>query len=166
MLRGKSGAAKWALVLGAYKIEPCRMRRRNRDIAFTLKRRVLLRGDLHMHSLNSDGRYSVDEIIGIAKRRGLDFIFLTDHNNIVQNDEIRSSDALVVMPGMEWTHYDGHANLPWGAQADLSLHVQRQAYDRRDTEERAQITAPWCSSTIRCVVTAPGSGASTCRSTV
>lgn len=108
-VKGKIGSGEWALVLGAYKIEPagCDVAI---EIAFTMKRRVLLKGDLHMHSLNSDGRYSVDEIIGIAKRRGLDFIFLTDHNNIVQNDEIRSSDALVVMPGMEWTHYEGHAN--------------------------------------------------------
>lgn len=108
-VKGKIGAGQWALILGAYKImnSGCDV---GIKITFTAKQRVLLKGDLHMHSLNSDGRYSVDEIIKIAKRRGLDYIFLTDHNNYVQNSEICSSDELVVMPGMEWTHYEGHAN--------------------------------------------------------
>jgi hypothetical protein len=75
-----------------------------------LKERILIKGDLHIHSLHSDGKYGIMDIINGAKLQGLDFIFLTDHNTFSQNDNLISNDILVVIPGMEWTHYFGHAN--------------------------------------------------------
>lgn len=106
---GQLGAGKWAVVFGAYKIQPggCPV---TIELRFTFRKTVLLRGDLHVHSVHSDGKYTVDDILRTARLHGLDYIFLTDHNNYVQNDRLSSSDALVVLPGMEWTHYRGHAN--------------------------------------------------------
>jgi predicted metal-dependent phosphoesterase TrpH len=108
-VRGPIKEGEWALTLGAYKIqeEGCKV---TINIKFTLKERVLLKGDLHMHSQHSDGKYDVDNVMNLAKLHGLDFIFLTDHNTFSQNEYIKSSDSLVVMPGMEWTHYKGHCN--------------------------------------------------------
>lgn len=108
-VRGIINEGEWAIVLGAYKIqkEGCSV---SINIKFTLKERMLVKGDLHMHSIHSDGKYSVDEIINIAKLHGMDFIFLTDHNTFSQCDYINTNDSLVVIPGMEWTHYNGHCN--------------------------------------------------------
>jgi len=48
-----------------------------------------LRSDLHMHSTWSDGRGSVAEIATVAKRRGIDCIFVTDHMTVRQKVECR-----------------------------------------------------------------------------
>ncbi len=108
-VRGSINKGEWALILGAYKVqeEGCLV---SINIKFTQKERVLLKGDLHMHSEHSDGKYDVANVINMAKLHGMDYIFLTDHNTFSQNDYIVSSDSLVVMPGMEWTHYNGHCN--------------------------------------------------------
>lgn len=108
-IKGVMEEGEWAIILGAYKVqeEGCLV---NINIKFTLKERILLKGDLHMHSVHSDGKYDVENIINIAKLQELDFIFLTDHNTFPQNDYIKSNDSLVVIPGMEWTHYNGHCN--------------------------------------------------------
>ncbi len=41
-----------------------------------------MRIDLHIHSKNSDGAFTVEEIVAEAKRRGIGFIAITDHDNI------------------------------------------------------------------------------------
>jgi 3',5'-nucleoside bisphosphate phosphatase len=38
--------------------------------------------DLHIHSKSSDGKYSVKEIFDEAKSRNIDFLSITDHDNI------------------------------------------------------------------------------------
>jgi hypothetical protein len=38
------------------------------------------RGDLHVHSVHSDGQHEPSELIAAAKARGLDFFFSTEHN--------------------------------------------------------------------------------------
>ena len=48
-----------------------------------------LRGDLHMHTTWSDGWGSVAEMVETAEARGLDFIFVTDHNTVRQKAECR-----------------------------------------------------------------------------
>jgi hypothetical protein len=73
-------------------------------------------GDLHVHSRESgDARPDLDEIAGFARDRGLDFVVITDHNTVTQSTLItaaqqRNPDVLLI-PGVEWTTYDGHANL-------------------------------------------------------
>ena len=71
------------------------------------------RGDLHTHTIHSDGRNTVCELTMLARSRGLNFIALTDHNTISQNYEISNytyKDPLVI-PGMEVTTFYGHMNL-------------------------------------------------------
>jgi hypothetical protein len=72
------------------------------------------RGDLHIHTVHSDGRFTVCEVIDLARSKGLDFIALTDHNTVAQNIEFtkigRSRDILVI-PGMEITTFYGHVNV-------------------------------------------------------
>ena len=42
------------------------------------------RGDLHIHSVYSDGTGTVGEIKAYADQAGLDFIFITDHRTVNQ----------------------------------------------------------------------------------
>lgn len=71
------------------------------------------RGDLHMHTYYSDGKYSPQEIVDYALRRELSFIFSTDHNT-QSSDLIWGSIAppnLLIGRGIEVTTRNGH----WGA---------------------------------------------------
>ncbi|MBX9790126.1 MAG: DNA polymerase/3'-5' exonuclease PolX [Pirellulales bacterium] len=42
-----------------------------------------IRGDLHMHTTDTDGRATLDEMVAAARRRGLKYIAITDHSKRV-----------------------------------------------------------------------------------
>lgn len=105
---GAVGRGRWTMVLGLYRIlEDLEVRI---AVRFRPKSGVLLAGDLHVHTLHSDGAFPTEEVIRASREAGLDFIALTDHNNTEQNlDGARGADP-VVISGMEYTNYRGHAN--------------------------------------------------------
>lgn len=75
-----------------------------------------LKGDLHIHSDHSDGRWSVEAIVDHVRRFSLDFVALTDHNTVSGTRHLRevlatAGLATVVIPGMELTTFFGHANV-------------------------------------------------------
>jgi hypothetical protein len=105
---GAVRSGRWAVGIGLYVIRD--QVRVEVTIRLVPKKRVLLAGDLHMHTRNSDGAYSTAEVLEHCRRAALDFAALTDHNNSVQNEEIGRPDGLIVIPGMEYTNYRGHAN--------------------------------------------------------
>jgi len=106
--KGPLEAGRWGIALGIYQVAEMV----TVDIILKLypKQRRWLCGDLHMHTLNSDGAYTTKQVIEYCTQAGLDFIALTDHNNIEQNTEIGNPDGITVIPGMEYTNYQGHAN--------------------------------------------------------
>ena len=69
------------------------------------------RGDLHAHSLHSDGSWDVPDLVAWARRRGLDFMTMTDHNTVSSHPLAKSlaGDDLLVMGGLELTTHQGHA---------------------------------------------------------
>ena len=69
------------------------------------------RGDLHVHTRHSDGVLSVAEFASMVRQRGLDFVALTDHNNVTQlyHPDLDGVYDLAIIPGMELTTYYGHA---------------------------------------------------------
>ncbi|WP_294062711.1 CehA/McbA family metallohydrolase [Sphingomonas sp.] len=83
------------------------------------------RGDLHMHSGNSDGKClsqagekvpcPVYRTVATAAERGLDFIALTDHNTTAHYAALRelqgAFDRLLLVPGREVTTFQGHSNV-------------------------------------------------------
>ncbi len=107
-----TNAGDWAVIIGAYRIadEGARVTYR---ITFTYKERTLLLGDIHTHTNASDGKLSLAELVRAAKGNGLDFLFVTDHNDYAQNFQISAfgTETFTVLPGMEWTHYNGHCGL-------------------------------------------------------
>lgn len=72
-------------------------------------------GDFHVHSRESgDARPDLDEIAARAEASGLDFVVISDHNTHTGQDffadvQARHPEVLLV-PGVEFTTYAGHAN--------------------------------------------------------
>lgn len=71
-------------------------------------------GDLHAHSLEStDAKPTLDAMAQLARRRGLDFLVISDHNTVTQLDFFaqvqRQYPDLLLVPGIEVTTYAGHA---------------------------------------------------------
>lgn len=102
-------AGEWLVLLGAYKTAPQGVTVRY-EIILTYKKRRLLKGDLHTHTVASDGVHTVEELAWKAKRAGLDFVAITDHNQMISADALPRLDGVTLIPGVEWTHYQGHAN--------------------------------------------------------
>ncbi|MEM0005914.1 MAG: CehA/McbA family metallohydrolase [Ignisphaera sp.] len=74
-----------------------------------------IKGDLHVHTIHSDGKDGVCSLILKAIKLGLDYIAITDHNTISQITEIETAKCpeILVIPGIEISTYYGHINT-WG----------------------------------------------------
>jgi hypothetical protein len=68
------------------------------------------RGDLHLHTVHSDGQRYPDELVTAAHASGLDFIVSTDHNTNSANRVWPAcrTGALLVIPGEEVTTRHDH----------------------------------------------------------
>lgn len=75
--------------------------------------RQWLAGDLHTHTVHSDGAMTVSELARLGAGRGLDFLAVTDHNTISHFGELAAAGAahgVALIPGQEVTTEAGHAN--------------------------------------------------------
>jgi len=100
----------WTILLGAYQVKKEGVEVEY-EITFYKKHYRWFAGDLHMHSANSDGNWSLTKIVEHAKKKELDFIAVTDHNNTNEDIGAYSAENMTVIPALEFTHYDGHMNL-------------------------------------------------------
>ena len=76
--------------------------------------RTWLAGDLHSHTVHSDGALTVPELASLAVSRGLDFLAVTDHNTVSHHRELASASAVygvTLVPGQEVTTSRGHAGV-------------------------------------------------------
>lgn len=140
-LPGPIHAGTWHLILGIPNIRKDAIASYEADIVFTRNGAALpesafadaplrtgpawYRGDLHMHTAQSDGACDSQsgkkvpcplfKTLEAASARGLDFVAVSDHNTISQfNDERELQpyfDNLLLIPGREITTYRGHANV-------------------------------------------------------
>lgn len=91
------------------------------DLAFTKKEFRWLKGDTHVHTFHSDGAYSPENIFTKAKKKGFDYLIITDHNNNVAGQYYGYFDKdLLHINGYELTSFNGHVNL-WGKKEPLDL---------------------------------------------
>ena len=84
-----------------------------RDLPAAAGRRWLA-GDLHAHTVHSDGAMTVPELACFAISRGLDFIAVTDHNTVSHHAELPSAArryGITLLPGQEVTTAYGHAGV-------------------------------------------------------
>ncbi|HEY7262433.1 MAG TPA: CehA/McbA family metallohydrolase [Trebonia sp.] len=73
-----------------------------------------LAGDLHAHTVHSDGAMTVPELACFAIERGLDFIAVTDHNTVSHHAELPAAArryGISLLPGQEVTTAHGHAGV-------------------------------------------------------
>ena len=87
-----------------------------------------LAGDLHAHTVHSDGVLTVPELAVLAVERGLDFLAVTDHNTISHHAELAGAGrryGITLLPGQEVTTDGGHA----GALGDVGWIDFRQEPD-------------------------------------
>jgi hypothetical protein len=74
-------------------------------------------GDLHAHTLHSDGKLTIRGLAALAAKTGLDFLAITDHNTISHYPFLEKQSAVsgvTLIPGQEVTTDLGHANV-WGS---------------------------------------------------
>ena len=71
-----------------------------------------LKGDFHMHTIYSDGHFTLDELVEKAQKRGLNFIFSTEHNTFSANMTWGKhvTENLLIGRGIEVTSHGGHWN--------------------------------------------------------
>lgn len=77
------------------------------------KGRRWVAGDLHCHTVHSDGAETIAQVANRARRRGLDFLAVTDHNTVSHHPhlpEAASRYEVDLVPGQEVTTATGHAN--------------------------------------------------------
>lgn len=95
-----------------------------------------LAGDLHTHSVHSDGVLTLDGLGALAYDRGLDFLAVTDHNTTSHHAFLPGASArtgVVLLPGQEVTTATGHAN----AYGDIGwIDFRRPADEWLDATER------------------------------
>ncbi len=93
-------------------VPPLAQRPPRRDLPAAAGHRWLA-GDLHTHTVHSDGAMTVSELARFAVGQGLDFIAVTDHNTISHHAELPAAAAahqIILVPGQEVTTIAGHAN--------------------------------------------------------
>jgi hypothetical protein len=69
------------------------------------------RGDLHSHTIHSDGQLTIADRVRGAVERGQDFLAITDHNTVSHFRELDSwPDVIAPIRGIEVTTFHGHFN--------------------------------------------------------
>lgn len=84
-----------------------------------------LGGELHCHSWHSDGQVSPEQLVALARERGLDFLALSDHNTTSGQRDLLGlhEPGLILIPALEVTTFKGHFNV-WGSGRWFDYRVQ------------------------------------------
>lgn len=143
-------AGEWKIIVGAYHISeegvPVIY-----EITLEENKARWFYGDLHVHSDASDGQHSIYELAKMAKKIGLDFLAVTNHNNYAENFCLPKVPGLTLIPGVEWTHYLGHMNFlgirqPFTGSfiANDKSQMQRITREAREHHALVSVNHPKC----------------------
>jgi hypothetical protein len=104
-----------------------------------------LRGDLQSHTVHSDAKGTLAQLIGKARALGFDFLAVTDHNTISHHPFLPelAGDDLILIPGQEATTYYGHMNI-WNTGRWCDFRCKSDA-DMRAVIELAHASGGICS---------------------
>lgn len=100
----------WTIIAGCYQVKSTGTKV-TYTVRFSMREKRFLKGDIHSHTTNSDGRFTPAQLAEKARKKGLDFLFITDHNNSTEDLSMPVVSGLTIIPGLELTSYDGHINL-------------------------------------------------------
>ena len=98
---------------------------------------VWAKGDCHSHTFHSDAKGAPEMLHAQARRAGLDFLFVTDHNTRTAWDRYfatASSADLLFLPGLEITTPPGHGNA-LGIEGWVDFRLEAKADPHRLVEE-------------------------------
>ncbi len=145
----KSGT--WTIICGAYMIRYETLEITYR-IEYFYKHHRYLKGDLHLHTVSSDGKYTIEELGAMARKTSYDFMIITDHNNFFHMKRLPSIPNLTVIPGVELTNYNGHMNF-WGLEVPYTKPYSANSFEEykalhSEAKERGAIISinhPFCS---------------------
>jgi 3',5'-nucleoside bisphosphate phosphatase len=65
---------------------------------------MYFKGDFHIHTSASDGKYSPSDVVTLAKSQGVDILSITDHDTIASLEEAMEcgvKNGIKVIPGIE-----------------------------------------------------------------
>ncbi len=106
------------------------------------------KGVTHSHTTASDGGLTTGELIALAKKTGLDYLIITDHNK--NCEELPEVKGLTVIYGAEMTYHGGHANV-WGVRQavdDFACECYEEWIDKKSEAQRRGalvcMNHPWC----------------------
>ncbi|HOO25190.1 MAG TPA: CehA/McbA family metallohydrolase [Clostridiales bacterium] len=114
------------------------------------EKRTWLKGDTHLHTVNSDGVLTTEQLIKALKKKGLDWAIITDHNYPAADAPYYDEDLLIIQ-GEEVTSGLGHFNV-WGikmpVQAPYNANTPEGLKELFDTAKQAggtvSINHPFC----------------------
>jgi predicted metal-dependent phosphoesterase TrpH len=72
-----------------------------------------MKADLHCHTTLSNGSLGIEEIIAQAKRTGLDYLAITDHDNLSSISRamvLGQRYGVTIIPAVEFSAFDGKRN--------------------------------------------------------
>ncbi len=97
------------------------------------------RGELHCHTVHSDGDSTVETVIDAARSLSLDFLAITDHNDLSHLAKMlevqrATQPPLTLIPGCEMTTYFGHWNV-WGLTDWVEFRIEKPDDLRRAIAE-------------------------------
>ncbi len=94
------------------------------------------RGELHAHSTESDGKYTVETVVEAAIDTSLDFFALTDHFTISQWRKLLPyTKHLALLRSCEITSHHGHANVH-GMTDWVDVYVDRDGWTMNDAADQ------------------------------
>ena len=87
-------------------------------------------GAIHIHSLYSDGSSTIEEIAAEAKKAGLSWIIITDHNNLkgLKRNEEGFYDGVTVLIGEEISPKTGNHYLALNIKEEISEKMPAEEY--------------------------------------
>lgn len=90
-------------------------------------------GAIHIHSVNSDGTGTVEQIADAAKKAGLAWIIITDHNNLAVKEGFY--DGVCVIVGEEITPNYGNHYLALDIKTSISPDMHARDYIKKVKEQ-------------------------------
>jgi hypothetical protein len=101
-----------------------------------------LKGNLHLHTTNSDGRYTPQQALDYYYEADYDFLAITDHNRLTSPGDL-DTNGMVLLPGMEL--HEGKGELGQTHHiVGIGMDEELDVPETDDLQEALDYVAPRC----------------------
>lgn len=91
-------------------------------------KRTVSKGAVHIHTTHSDGTGSIKQTVKAAKKAGLEWIIITDHNTLAGLNEEGVYEGVVVLTGNEISPEPGNHYLAFDINKEISEKLPPQSF--------------------------------------